>query len=165
MATSKFPYEEVLGDSDPIKVMSETQQKLLHLLDDLDDNEIERRSAPHKWNLREIVCHLADCELVWAWRLRYAYGEKGPVLQTFDQDSWAKIYDAYSLSDALGSFASTRMWNLAFISGLKSSDREKAVTHPLRGAETLWTVVQLAAGHDLHHLSLLQEEIRKRDKE
>jgi uncharacterized damage-inducible protein DinB len=161
LATKKFPYEEALGDRDPIKVMSKTPRKLMRLLDDLDDDEIEQRPAPGKWNLREIVSHLADCELVWAWRLRYVYGEKNPVIQPFDQDNWAKAYKSYSLADALGGFKSMRKWNLAFVNGLKSSEVKKVYTHPERGEETLWTLVQIAAGHDLHHLALLEKQITK----
>jgi hypothetical protein len=157
--TRKLPYEEKLGDRDPIEVMSKTPRELELLLEGLDAEQVERRPAPGKWNLREIVCHLADCELVWGWRLRYVYGEKGPAIQTFDQDSWAKIYKAYSLTDAIGTFASTRKWNLLFLSGLNPVDMQKSVTHPERGEETLWTVVKIAAGHDLNHLALVEKQL------
>jgi hypothetical protein len=31
------------------------------------------------------------------------------------------------------------------------------VTHPERGEETLWTIVEIMAGHDLHHLAGLEK--------
>jgi uncharacterized damage-inducible protein DinB len=154
---SKIPYEDALGDRDPLKVLQKTNRKLVRLLDDLSDEQIEERPAPGKWNLRELMAHLADCEIAWAWRLRYVYGEKDPVIQPFDQDSWAKAYKSYSLSEALGCFKALRVWNIAFIDNLKDADIKKVVVHPERGEETLWTIVRIMAGHDLHHLALLDK--------
>ena len=162
MATSKVPYEEALGDRDPVKVIAKTPRKLMRLLDDLSDEAIEARPAAGKWNLREILCHMADCEIAWAWRLRYVYGEKNPVIQPFDQDSWAKAYKSYSLAEAMGCFKALRKWNVAFINGLKDADIKKAVTHPERGEETLWTIVRIMAGHDLHHLAALEKSLNRK---
>lgn len=155
---SKVPYEEALGDRDPAKVIAKTPRKLMRLLDDLTDEQIEEHPGPGKWNLREIVCHMADCEIAWAWRLRYAYGEKNPAMQPFDQDAWAKSYKSYSLSEALGCFKALRVFNIAFIDGLKDADLKKVITHPERGEESLWTIVRIMAGHDLHHLALLDKK-------
>ncbi|MGA2724326.1 MAG: DinB family protein [Bryobacteraceae bacterium] len=33
---------------------------------------VERPRAPGKWNARQILCHLADVEIVFAFRLRQA---------------------------------------------------------------------------------------------
>lgn len=162
MATSKVPYDEVLGDRDPAKVIAKTPRKLMKLLDDLSDDQIESRPAPGKWSLRETMAHLADCEIAWAWRLRYVYGEKSPVIQPFDQDSWAKMYKNYSLAEAMGCFKALRKWNVAFVSGLKDADMKKVVVHPERGEETLWTIVRIMAGHDLHHLNALEKTLGRK---
>jgi uncharacterized damage-inducible protein DinB len=162
VAISKVPYEEALGDRDPVKVLAKTPRKLMRLLDDLSDDAIEARPAAGKWNLREILCHMADCEIAWSWRLRYVYGEKNPVIQPFDQDSWAKAYKSYSLAEAMGCFKALRKWNLAFINCLKDADIKKVVVHPERGEETLWTIVRIMAGHDLHHLTALEKSLNRK---
>ncbi len=154
---SKVPYAAALGDRDPEKVIAKTPRKLMRLLDDLSDKQIEARPAPGKWNLRETIAHMADCEIAWAWRLRQAYAEKHAVTTPFDQDDWAKSYKVYSLAEALGTFKALRNWNVAFIAGLKDKERQKPVTHPERGEETLWTIVEIMAGHDLHHLAALEK--------
>jgi uncharacterized damage-inducible protein DinB len=153
----KVPYAEVLGDRDPLKVISKTPRKLMRLLDDLSDKQIEARPGAGKWNLRETVAHMADCEIAWAWRLRYVYGEKKPVIQPFDQDAWANSYEKYSLAEALGCFKALRTWNIAFIDSLTEKDLQKVVTHPERGRETLMTIIEIMAGHDLHHLRALDK--------
>jgi uncharacterized damage-inducible protein DinB len=138
-------------------VIAETPVRLARVLDGLSDAKIEARPAPGKWCVREIVAHLADCEIVWSWRLRQVYGEEHAVIQPFEQDAWARVYDAYSLAEAWGCFKALRAWNVAFVGALREEDKCKAVTHPERGEETLWTIVQIMAGHDLHHLTGLEK--------
>jgi uncharacterized damage-inducible protein DinB len=147
---SKFPYEAALGDRDPLKVIAKTPRKLMRLLDDLSD----------KQNLRETMAHIADCEIAWSWRLRQALALEKPVIEPFEQDDWAKPYDAYSLAEALGTFKALRKWNVAFVTALSEKDKKKVIMHPERGQETLWTIVQIMAGHDLHHLAALEKRLR-----
>jgi uncharacterized damage-inducible protein DinB len=142
---SGVPYSAMLGDRDA------------EVLDGLSDEQMNARPAPGKWCVREIVAHLADCEIAWSWRLRYSYGAEQPVMQPFDQDAWAKVYDAYSMAEAWGCFKALRAWNVAMIGALTESERRKVIQHPERGEETVWTIVEIMAGHDLHHLAGLEK--------
>ena len=149
------PYAEMLGERDAAKVMAETPRRLGLVLDGLSTAEIEARPAPGKWCVREVVAHLADCEIAFGFRLRQALaGER--MMQPFDQDAWARMYDAYSLEGAWECFKALRAWNVAFVGALSEEDKGKTVTHPERGEMTLWTIVETMAGHDLHHLAGLK---------
>jgi uncharacterized damage-inducible protein DinB len=158
---STVPYAETLASHDPRKVIAATPERLIELLDGLSDEQMEARPAPGKWNLRETIAHLADCEIAWSWRLRQAYALPHAVMEPFEQDDWARTYAAYSLAEAIGCFKALRKWNVAFIGALTPADRAKAITHPHAGEQTLWTVVEIMAGHDLHHLAAL-EKLSKR---
>jgi hypothetical protein len=80
------------------------------------------------------------------------------VIQPFEQDAWAKVYDAYSFELAWATFKALRAWNVAFVGALSEADKKKGYTHPERGGdETLWTLVEIMAGHDLHHLAGLKK--------
>ncbi len=149
---SGVPYAGMLGERDAAKVMAETPKRLGMILDGLSTAEIETRPAEGKWCVREIVAHLADCEVVWGWRLRQVYGEEHAVIQPFDQDSWARAYGVYTAEQAMATFAALRAWNVAFVGALSDADKAKGYTHPERGEERLWTLVEIMAGHDLHHL-------------
>ena len=150
---SGVPYAGMLGERDAAKVIAETPVRLGMILDGLSTAEIEARPAPGKWCVREIVAHLADCEVVWGWRLRQVLGEKHAVIQPFDQDSWARVYDAYTFEEAWATFKALRAWNVAFVGALTEEEKAKGYTHPERGEERLWTIVEIMAGHDLHHLA------------
>jgi uncharacterized damage-inducible protein DinB len=158
---STVPYAETLASHDPRKVIAATPERLIELLDGLSDEQMEARPAPGKWNLRETIAHLADCEIAWSWRLRQAYALPHAVMEPFEQDDWARAYATYSLAEAIGCFKALRKWNVAFIGALTPADRAKAITHPHAGEQTLWTVVEIMAGHDLHHLAAL-EKLSKR---
>jgi uncharacterized damage-inducible protein DinB len=146
----------MLGGRDAAKVIAETPRRLGLVLDGLSTAEIEARPAPGTWCVREVVAHLADCEIAWGWRLRQVFGEEHAVMQPFEQGAWARVYDAYSLEAAWECFKALRAWNVAFVGALGEADRGKGYTHPERGEETLWTIVEIMAGHDLHHLAALK---------
>jgi hypothetical protein len=143
------PYAKFLGGDDPLAVIAATGQRLTTLLNSMDP---ERAPAPGKWSAREIVCHLADCEVVFAYRLRQAAAQPHHTIQPFDQDEWAKVYSGYSAPEALNVFSTIRGWNLSFLKALPPVTFAKTLNHPERGDMTFQTVVETMAGHDLNHL-------------
>jgi uncharacterized damage-inducible protein DinB len=155
---SGLPYREALGAHDPQQVIAETPLRLARALEALTPEQVETQPAPGKWSVREIVVHLADCEVVWSWRLRQVLGEEHATIQPFDQEAWSRVYAAYSLAQARACFEALRAWNVAFVGALSEADKQRPVTHPERGEEMLWDIVQIMAGHDLHHLERLEKE-------
>jgi uncharacterized damage-inducible protein DinB len=153
---SLVPYAEVLAGRDPQVVIVETPARWARVLEDIGAAQAEVPTAPGKWSLREIVVHMADCEIAWSWRLRQAYAEEHSKIQPFDQTAWSRMYAVYSLAEAQTLFFALRAWNVAFVGALSEADKRKPVTHPERGEETLWTIVEIMAGHDLHHLTQLE---------
>lgn len=150
------PYAESLGEHNPVEVIASTPAKLDALLGRLSAEQIDRKLAPHKWSVREVLAHLADCELAFGFRLRQAAAGV-EMIQPFDQDDWARNYGAYSLSAALTTYRAVRAWNLAFIQSLTDEQRSQVVIHPERGTMTVWTIVETIAGHDRHHLVGLEK--------
>lgn len=151
------PYLTALGGRDPREWIVATPTRIKSILEKLSAEQIEAVPGPGRWSIRELICHWADAEIAWAWRLRKTMEEPHHVIQPWDQTPWATAYGAYSLRQALSTFESLRAWNLAFIGTLRNEDLSKPVTHPEWGAWTLGTVLQMMAGHDLHHLTKLEE--------
>ena len=154
------PYVHLLGDRDPAEVMRSTPAELRAVVERLGPDAVNTRPAPGKWSVRELLCHIADCEVAWAWRLRLVYGADTPTVQPFEQDLWARAYDGvrYTTEAALAAFESMRAWNLALIETFSDADKQRPAHHPEIGDLTLWTLVQIAAGHDLHHLKALAKQ-------
>ena len=150
------PYAQHLGDRDPLQVIAATAEKLRRSVTDLGPERAEKSPAPGKWSAREIVCHLADCDIAFGFRLRQTLAEDNPVVQPFDQDLWAKSYSAYDAHLALQTFVVLRNWNLALIRSLSPEQMAKTVVHPERGKMVLKTLIETAAGHDINHLRQLE---------
>jgi hypothetical protein len=154
------PYASDLNGRDPVPVLFATPERLRALVVPLSAEQINHPPAPKKWSIREIIAHLADCELVFSFRLRQALaptpGDPHAVIQPFDQDVWAQRYAAYDLPSALNLFHSARTWNLHLLTTVTDADRHRLTTHPERGTMTFWTIVETMAGHDLHHLPQLE---------
>jgi uncharacterized damage-inducible protein DinB len=151
------PYDKFLGDGDPVPVLFTTASKLQTLLGPLSEVEIDMAPAPDKWSIREIVAHLADCELVFAFRLRQTLAQEHAVIQPFDQEAWAERYSAYDITTALAMFEAARNWNLKLVATVSAEDKRKPTTHPERGTMTFWTIVETMAGHDINHLEQIEK--------
>jgi DinB superfamily len=150
------PYASFLGSRDAKTVIAETADRLAELTKQLSPR-IDQSPAPGKWSPREVLCHLADCELMFAVRLRQTLAEPHHVIQPFDQDHWARQYSAFTAEAALAVFAAVRQWNQALIRNASAEAFAKPVKHPERGEMTFQTIVETMAGHDLNHIQQLQK--------
>ena len=150
------PYSASLGEQDPVTSLREAPALYASLFADRSQSELDLRFAPGQWSVREVLAHLADCEIVYGFRLRQTYSGE-TTQQLFDQDGWARSYVGCTAAESLEVFRTLREWNLNFISGLSAEDRALPSWHPELGKMTLWSIVEDMAGHDLHHLAKLRE--------
>ncbi len=150
------PYEKFLDGRPVLEVLAESPRVIALLLEKMGAGKAYEAPAPGKWSAGEIVAHLADCELVFGFRLRQTLAEDGPTIQPFDQDKWAKTYRGIEPNEALAGFTALRRWNLLMLETALPAAAERTMTHPERGTMTFQTVVETMAGHDLNHLGQLR---------
>jgi uncharacterized damage-inducible protein DinB len=155
------PYARFVEGRDPRAVIAETAAKLAAVAEQLGPANLNTSPAPGKWSPREVLCHLADTELAFAFRLRQTLAEPHHVIQPFDQDQWAKPYAAIPAEAALAAFTAVRAWNLVLLGTVPAEAYSKPVSHPERGAMTFGTLVETMAGHDLNHLRQLEALARQ----
>lgn len=156
MPSETNPYGKFLGGQDPLQVMAETPERLRELFKNIGTSGQEKTYAPGKWSAREILCHLADCEIAFGFRLRQTLAEPDHVIQPFDQERWAKRYAHLDGTAALSTFVALRNWNLAMLKALSPDDFNIPARHPERGRMTFRTIVDIIGGHDLNHLGQLE---------
>jgi uncharacterized damage-inducible protein DinB len=151
------PYDRFL-DGRPLQdILFATTNAIAYVLAVIGNDKVATAPAPGKWSPAQIVCHLADCELVFAFRLRQTLAEDTPTIQPFDQDKWAETYAGASAGQALGVFDSLRRWNLRLIGAALPTSAGRLLIHPERGTMTYQTIVETMAGHDLNHLGQLHK--------
>jgi len=148
---------ELVGDQDPMEILAALPGALEERIANLTDEELRRPEAQGKWSVIEIVQHLADSDLVWAYRLRTVVAQDGVELTGYDQDAWARSlrYREANATAALAQFQAIRAANLQLLRSLTPSEMKHAGTHSERGTETIEHMVRLYAGHDLAHLRQL----------
>lgn len=146
-----------LGNQDPIWVLQSTPHKLDVLLETFSPEDLESSYQAGKWTAREILCHLADTELLMSYRIRQTLAHDTYTTQVMDQDMWARRYKKLDPSIAVETFKGLRRWNLALLSTLGFEDWHKELLHPERGPESVDLMVRFLAGHDLNHLTQLEK--------
>jgi len=128
------PYEKYL-DGRPLEtILASTANAIAGNLEAMGEHHVNVPPAPGKWSAAEIVCHLADCEMVFGFRLRQTLAEDGPTIQPFDQDKWSAMYRGIQAAQALETFTVARQWNLRLIHAALPAAAGRTVIHPERGA-------------------------------
>jgi uncharacterized damage-inducible protein DinB len=145
---------DLLGARDPFDVLRGTVRTLERTLDALSPAQLTEPESPGKWSIRHVLQHLADSELVWAYRLRMVLAHDRPPLTGYDQDLWADRlhYDRADAAQAVRDMAVLRSGNLRLLTGAPPEDFTRVGVHTERGEESVERLVRLYAGHDLLHL-------------
>jgi hypothetical protein len=155
------PYDRFLDAGTSLarvaEILAATPGTLESLARAIGPERIDRAPAPGKWSPAQILCHLADCEIAFAFRLRQTLAEENHILQPFDQDRWAAPYAKIQAEQALLTFGVLRPWNLTLLWNAPSGAASKPVTHPERGTMTFSTILETMVGHDRNHLAQLEK--------
>jgi hypothetical protein len=145
---------DLVGDREPLAILRATPDALRHAIDGLTLRELRQPERPDKWSIVQVLQHLADAEIVWAWRMRLILAQDRPVLTGYDQDQWAERlrYADADPRQALEEFTIIRRGNLRLLERATPQDLRRVGVHAERGEESVEHLRRLFAGHDLLHL-------------
>ena len=121
-------------------------------------DETDFIAAPGKWSIRQIARHLADSEMVGAYRFRSVIAEDNPTLQNYDEAAWAmKLdYGTRKPASSLDHFRRVRADNYELLKDLPEETFARMGTHSQRGPMTLLQILELYADHAESHAKQLQ---------
>jgi hypothetical protein len=143
---------------DPWAVLAETPNRLRSVVGGASAGELTWTTSPTRWSVAQIVAHLADAEIVGAWRFRSVLAQDGITLQAYDQNVWASAfhYENTDASESVGLFTAVRAGTLRLLRGVDPARLEHAGLHQERGRESVKHLVRMYAGHDLNHLGQIE---------
>ena len=146
-------------NKDAWMVLESTPARLRDLTAGRRREEIARQPSPGRWSVLEIVTHLADAEVVGAWRFRSVLAADGTPLQAFDQNVWADAfrYPDSDLAESLDLFEANRRATLSLLRRVDPALHTHHGLHAERGRETITHLIRLYAGHDLNHLAQIEQ--------
>src|SRR5215207_10000695 len=144
-----------LGSRDAMEVLAETPTVLRAAVAGLTSEQDGTPERPGKWSVRQVVQHLADSDVVGAFRFRMVLAHDAPELPGYDQDLFAERlrYQDSDLATALDDFEFLRGLNLRLLRRVTPEDmQQRVMRHAERGDEPLGHMIKLYAGHDVVHL-------------
>jgi hypothetical protein len=150
-------YSSYLGDREPLATIRQNVDRIKALAGNWTPAEFDRTYARGKWTARQILTHLAHTELALGTRARMALATPNYAAQPFDQDSWMAREKRLTGREALDAFVALSRLNTALFEELSSADRGTAMTHPEYGTITVDWIIHLLPGHQLHHLTQLEQ--------
>ena len=120
---------------DAFTVLESTPQRIGAMLARRTREDLRWSTSPSRWSVAEIVTHLADAEIVFAYRVRMMLSAPGTPIQAYDQNAWSRAQHA-ERSDAhasLSLFASIRASMLRLLKGLTDEELDRYGMHAERG--------------------------------
>jgi hypothetical protein len=125
----------------------------------LPEQVLRYKPAPDKWSIVEILAHLADMEILYAYRMRQMVADDKPVIAPIDQDQWAARlgYREESVPELLALYGLNRHHTLNLLRRLKPENLDKGAFHPeLQRTVTLAEYVQMMGKHGPNHLAQIE---------
>ncbi len=125
----------------------------------LPDKTLRYKPSPDKWCILEILGHLADAEVINAYRIRQMLADKDPVIAPIDQDAWAKHlgYLESSVPELVALYGLNRHATLQLLRRIKPQDLQKSAYHPeLKKPLTVADMVERITAHGPNHLAQIE---------
>ncbi|MFB3776421.1 MAG: DinB family protein [Bryobacteraceae bacterium] len=115
--------------------------------------ELDYVPGPGKWSVRQILCHVADAEIVAGERFRRLIAEENPTLVAYDQDAWARNldYGRRKVVQALSAFRQMRAGNYELLKSLAEEAFARKGVHSEKGPTTLLDQLRVHARHAEAH--------------
>jgi hypothetical protein len=150
----------------PLAIQAATAKKLERLIKGVPASKLRKRPAPDKWSVSEVLAHLADSEVVIAFRLRSVLGGPGAAVTAVDQDAWATSghYEKRNPRESVELFHAVRDANLALLKSITPAQWKHHGIHSERGPETIEDMVRMYAGHDINHIQQIERALSAEKK-
>ena len=111
-----------------------------------------------KWSAAEIVHHLADSETTSGLRLRRLLAEDHPLIQGYDQDTYAARlnYNQREMGPSLDAFRGTRACTAQLFDFMSDEDWRREGTHSESGSYSAEDWLKIYAAHAHNHAAQIR---------
>jgi hypothetical protein len=118
------------------------------------------KPIPGKWSTHQVVCHLADSDLVYAGRIKQVLVENDPTLLNMDENQWvARLADpARDVQAEVEMIERVRKHVGTILRGAAPADYQRKGNHTAAGVLSLETLLGRVTGHIPHHVAFIQEK-------
>jgi hypothetical protein len=122
--------------------------------------QLDACPVPGKWSTKQVVCHIADFEPVYADRMKRVIAEDRPTMFGGDPDLFAArlFYDRRNVEVELSLIAATRAHLGPILLALAPGDFLRTGNHSEAGLITLEKLLSNITNHIPHHIQFINEK-------
>lgn len=126
------------------------------------DIDIDARPIAAKWSIREVVCHLADSEILYADRMKRVIAEDNPTFFGADPDLFRPALSCSQrpIDNELEVVTAIRAHMLPILRSCDANDFQRTGVHSVDGPLTLEQLLQRVTGHVPHHIVFIEEKLK-----
>ncbi len=126
----------------------------------MSDEQLDAKPIAGKMSTREVVCHIADFEPVYADRMKRVIAENNPPLRGGDPDVWMKAlsYDARDIATELDLITVVRTQMGRILQTLPDAAWSRVGVHSEAGPLTLEELLRRITNHMPHHIKFIEEK-------
>ncbi|MEO8219008.1 MAG: DinB family protein [Acidobacteriota bacterium] len=153
-----FGYIDRVHGDRPLATLKEQMPATLAFLSHISEDRSLHRYAEGKWNVKQVLNHISDCERLFTFRAFWFARGFTDALPAFDQDVAASHAPGSELSwsDLVEDFRTVRMSTLSLFENLLAEAwmrKGEASGFPF----TVRAVAFINAGHLAHHTAVISE--------
>lgn len=122
--------------------------------------QIDAAPVPDKWSTRQVICHLADFEPVYAGRMKHVIAEEQPTFAGGFHQQFAEhlLYDQRNIEEELRLIEAVRSQMARILRTLPIEAFERTGIHSVEGPMTLRTLLERITNHIPHHVRFIEEK-------
>ncbi len=115
-----------------IEAAEKSPKQIAATVSGLPDKTLRYKPSSDKWSILQILSHMVDVEMVYAYRMRQMLADTKPVIAPMDQDAWARElgYSEVPAPELVALYGLNRHYNLRLLRRLKPEDLKKSAYHP-----------------------------------
>lgn len=155
-------YVQLIPEGDIIQILNGQIASTQEIFSAVTEKQAEYSYAEGKWTLSEVLGHLTDTERIMNYRiLRIARGDKSPLMG-FDENEYVQeaSFNERTIADLLEDYQNVRRATISLLKGLPQKSLQNKGN--ANGFEvTVETIAYMIAGHELHHIKIIQEKYLK----
>ena len=125
----------------------------------LQEKVLRYKPSPERWCILEILGHLADIEIVYAYRIRQMIADENPIIAPMDQNTWARNLDYLRTPapELVAAYGLNRHRTVELLRKLQPQQFEKGAMHPeLNRKVTVAEMLEKLSGHGASHLQQIE---------
>lgn len=134
--------------------------QVLNSVAGMTDEQLDARPIAGKWSTRQVVCHLADFEPIYADRMKRVIAERCPTFFGGDPDTFAAglAYQLRPVDFELQLIAAVRRSMATILKELTAADFQRTGNHAEAGPLSLEQLLVGITDHIPHHIHFIAEK-------